>query len=1101
MVNKSASTIDPERSPAGGSLKGHCLGLIMRVGRVLDSPSLLLAIPLVIGFTVPLWIGLQPSLLFGQDASSLVLPFAFSKNPLVQYNYLFLWSFPVPDETPYFVFSLFVQMLEDLIPSIIVVQWIAIGALVATAGFGVLYLLHALSRALGAEARTIRFWQALLCVSLYIMNPYSLSVIWWRIEGWTFLYALAPFFVALMLEVAFLPHPKVRNLVGVVALGIVLSPGIVGAPSIVFGYVVLFASLAIVGRALWNRIGLTSSALRLTAIWAVFFGVELWWLIPYVSIPGYAFSSTSYITYSNLLEQYVNTSAGATLINVLGLRGSSWFLLSDPKSSFPWLELTPLLMALSLALLALSLTSLLERGPRRRIGMVLVLFILVPVVWATGSNPPFSSVKFYLLSQHGPFLALEEGYNLVEALYVIGIVGLVFLAVSAARDWLASSGSDSHPSQPGRNPAGSKTRPDRALVLFPAPHRACRRLFGRQLAAISIVAAAVVIGAGFAYPFVSGHVYKTAGPNSGGVDLPSSFGELSTFFQQNYAGPYYYALLLPLSSSTYLPLTIGRAEVIDTTGLIAQYIPYPLIWINNSALSSALDSVFSLGPALNYTTMLSALHIRYVIFNPYANEADPAVAKAGNGRSMNWSAVNASLRSTFPAVQVGRFTLFENFAAPPLAVASTGISSFVDPSLVDYLTTLSGIDYAPEGPAGQLADAVWAPLPVGGVPSTTAFTPSGPSASYSVPHGENPYLVSAGGQLVTPENASRVGIVGVSYNPFTRLLSATSPPICTLTMGTCRFTSSFAVQGGTYYNPINRTSQLALPSAMSNGTLVYGTFDVEALATKSWLSIVLDNQSAQLLCQIFADPSLGTQVIGLAIENSAGLPYAWNNVELPSSMIPGEINISIYLTLTTVSAAVVSISQPDIAVNDQLYYQPADVARDGGFNSSAVPSSAVTFGNRTVELIATYPEMTISSFGEYQPTHVLQVLETPIMSSPSPLLPASLATTITGNIQMSMPQDLTRTTSYVILAYPVSSLWDASSPGCNLAKVAGFPLANVFAISGCDANGGTLVVTLTFAVGLDTGLFIGITLFIACSTAYIVFQLPRRVRHESRNRR
>lgn len=1071
------------------------------VARFLDlqSKTLLLALPLILGLTVPLWIGLQPYFLFGQDASTLVQPFAFSHNPLLQYNYLFLWSFPIPDEGPYFLFSMVVQALEDFTPSIVVVQQIAVSILVVTAGFGILYLLRVLNMAFEADAEPLPFWLALLCVSIYVLNPYSLSVIWWRIEGWTFLYAFAPFFVALMFEFSILPHPKVGNLLGVTALGLALAPGVVGGFSILLGYVIVFATVMLIAQLLWKRIRLSSFVLRVSAIWAAFLGFELYFLIPYLSIPNYAFSSSSYITYSNLMNQFVNTSRGATLLNVLSLRGSSWFLLNPPESSYPWLSLTSLLTVLSLTLLVLGGTVLSTSGHRRRLGITIILFMSVPVVWATGSNPPLSAIKSYLLSLHGPFLALLEAYNSVETLYVIGLIGLAFLVVSNARVWLRCSSGEELPPQTDPHIVDSEARVMPLLAWSRVHRRIPSSLNGRRIAGLSIITAMVVIGAGFAYPFVTGKVYKTEGPNSGAFALPKSFAQLSNFFAQNYSGPYYYALLIPLSSSAYVPLNLSHAEILDTTGLIAQYIPYPLIWINNSALASAMDSLFSLGSAANYTLMLSALHIRFVIFNPYANESDPAIARAGNNRIIDWSAVVDSLRMTLPVAEVGRFSVFENFAAQPLALATDELSSFVDPSLLNYLTTLSEIRTAPVATTRQIASAQWAPQPVVGVPNATGYVPSLPSVTYSIPTGSDPYLVSTEGHLISPENASHFGIVGVTFTPQNHMLKIASPPICNLNMSSCKFTSNFVVRNGTYYNPINRTSQLTFPSVGSNGSLLYGVFAIDALAARNWLSIVLDGQTLQLSIVIYANSTSGARVFQLTAVNSVGVAYAWNNVALPNSILPGLVNLTVEVGPSVISATLESISRENVTVTDLLYYQPTEVTRNGGFNLSARPSSHVMLGSRTVQVIATHMEVAVTNFGEYQPTQVSRVLELPATSQPFSNLPVSLSLTITGNIQMSIVQEPTRLASYIILAYPANSLWSANSPDCKLLPVGGFPLANIFSIGSCSPSSTTVEVALTFDVSIAAGLFIGVVLFAACSVAFIALAVYWKVKHENRD--
>jgi hypothetical protein len=228
--------------------------------------------------------------------------------------------------------------------------------------------------------------------------------------------------------------------------------------------------------------------------------------------------------------------------------------------------------------------------------------------------------------------------------------------------------------------------------------------------------------------------------------------------------------------------------------------------------------------------------------------------------------------------------------------------------------------------------------------------------------------------------------------------------------------------------------------------------------------------------------------------------YAWNNVGFPTSVLPGLVNLTVEVGPSTVTAELDSASQEKVAATDLLYYQPGEVTGNGGYNLSAVPASNVTIGNRTLQLTATYAEMATTFLGEYQTTHLSEILELPVMSQSSPILPSSLSSTITGNIQMSITQSSTRSASYIVLSYPANSLWVATSTGCTLQPVTGFPLANVYAITGCGAGTKSLEVTLTFDVSLDTGLFIGVALFAACSVAFIVPPVYRRVKHAIRGR-
>ena len=71
------------------------------------------------------------------------------------------------------------------------------------------------------------------------------------------------------------------------------------------------------------------------------------------------------------------------------------------------------------------------------------------------------------------------------------------------------------------------------------------------------------------------------------------------------------------------------------------------------------------------------------------------ISESGTGRPINWSRVMVSLARTMQVTHVGSLTVFTNLGATPIALPTTSLSAYVDPSLPDYLSTLSGIREAP----------------------------------------------------------------------------------------------------------------------------------------------------------------------------------------------------------------------------------------------------------------------------------------------------------------------------------------------------------------------------------------------------------------------
>ena len=97
---------------------------------------------------------------------------------------------------------------------------------------------------------------------------------------------------------------------------------------------------------------------------------------------------------------------------------------------------------------------------------------------------------------------------------------------------------------------------------------------------------------------------------------------------------------------------------------------------------------------------------------------------------------------------------------------------------------------------------------------------------------------------------------------------------------------------------------------------------------------------------------------------------------------------------------------------------------------------------------------------------------------------------------MSTHQNFTYPVKYVILAYPESILWVATtSSGCLLRPLTGFPLANVYALGTCGASREQISIMLTFNVNLDVGLLVAVGLFVAASLTYLAGVTYRRSKY------
>lgn len=1054
--------------------------------------------PLFIGLTVALWLAHPGYYLFGQDSSPLSLPFAVSHNPLVQYNYLLTATFPVPDETPYFLFDCFLQAVHQLGAGIVLTQRLAVFLLVCTSGCGIVYLSRVVSTVVGHASRAPVFWEAILATSLYVMNPLTLSIVWWHIEGWTFFYAFSPFLVALLLEFSLIESPRISSAIGVLAVGLFLAPGTVGSYTVALGYCVILFTGVILLRWYFKSAGGHSTARRLSIIWSAFLGLELWFLIPYVSIPKFAFSSSTYITYDTLISSFISQSAWSTLPNVFSMVGTGW-LYTSGDSAFAWIAYLPLQAALAFALTGVAFLGLVQRGRARSVSGILLSGSLVLAVWAAGANEPLTAFKFYLVSLHGPFLALVEGYDVAEPLYVVFLMGSVLVVLASIRDALSRTiavpGPRNNLSLWRRGvPADSKRWNLRSIRI--------RARDKEHLWSTAVVGGLIIVAAGFASPFVLGQVYQSSGLNSGALALPPSFQELASYFSNGYSAPAYYTLMLPLSHGSALPLKIGDSQLLDTSGLIAQFIPYPLIWINNSQLSAALDQLFAESSVHYYPILLSNLHIRYIVFNPYAEQSDSLLADSGSGEPINWSAVNVTLSEEFSHANVGAFTVYSNPRAIPLAFASPVLIGAPATNLTGFLSLLAEIRTAPSPASTMLEDALWEPTALGENRGNVTYqAASFQRTSYSIPLGSTPYLLSGNGSLVALSSAPAYGISGVTYNATTGQLETRAFDSCDLYAFTCNVSSNFKLVNGTFTNQMGETSTATFsPLYQSSGILV-SNVTIQSLDSRNWLSLAFVAGGVTVLTQVYGTSAGSSFTLGLVAYNSTGVPYAWNNTEFSLNASSPQLSIIMDFSSSKVESQVVMPSGPLLSAPDFLFYQPGQIDLNSGRDRVAAPSTNVSVSPHSAYFQTVDMGMQLNSLKELSSDNVTAIYSIPNYAGNFTMGAERIAFQINGDLELEVSSDKPNSTIFVALGYPSNPLWVGSSSQCNSRTIEGAPLDNVYLFSSCNSLNGAVRISLTFNVAIDEGLYVAIVEFSVASLFILVPPTTRLVKHAFRTRR
>ena len=190
--------------------------------------SLFRLLPVLIGLSSLVWLVPLTYFLFGTDSFHFVNPFDFNFNPLYQYSYLYSPTYPIPDSTPLFYLEGLLTILQGagsppwLTERIVIVSIAIIGAY----GF---FRLCGTWNVINDRPRYTGALRAALATTFYILNPLTLTVVWWHFGNYTIFYAFAPFLVSAFFSLTYRKTPNIPEICGTIALGIILAPGVSGA--------------------------------------------------------------------------------------------------------------------------------------------------------------------------------------------------------------------------------------------------------------------------------------------------------------------------------------------------------------------------------------------------------------------------------------------------------------------------------------------------------------------------------------------------------------------------------------------------------------------------------------------------------------------------------------------------------------------------------------------------------------------------------------------------------------------------------------------------------------------------------------------------------
>ena len=1019
-------------------------------------------------------------LLYGEDSSIISGAFSFNHSPVIPYSYLYSQTFPVPDNAPYFFQDLVVWLLDRLIGDPALLQRLFMLGWFGLAAIGIWLVTGTLNSAWYGtrKSNTIPRTCAVLA---YLANPFSLSVIWWHIEGWTQFYVFLPFLFWVILEIYISESVQFQKVALVCFLGLILAPGLTGTFSVpIAGIVIIFLAADLV-RAHFEHIEWRTRmwrTLELLVIPLLLFG---WDFIPYLLLPSQAYTSSGYVTAQNIVAQFYRSSTTTGFLNDLRMVGFSW-LLSVP-GAYPWGRgLWLLLIGGTLLALLFGFGAMWVRT-RRGLGLLYIIALLA-VFASAGANGIATPVNRWALGLGGPFLILANSYYFVLEAYVLVVCIAVFLflvelpqLIEHSVRWVRRKFERLLAFRPGSKREGWGT----ALIHPAVPRRRKSTRTSRVVAGATVVLVLVA-------PVVLYGIYQPAGANIDTFDLPTDFSDLQTYLTSNYSGPDLNVLVLPMSSLNALPTTIGNESFIDSSYLFSNFIPYPVLCANVGPLSAALMDWFAQSNLTGLLTILRALHVGFVVVDPYANQSSYFVSTAPDNSPVNWSHVESQLLQQLgPPANVGAFRVFTVSDVVPMAWATTSLGTVSTSGLVQFLQFLGAVRAT--GPLSNwLGTAVWAGGIAAGNETLVPLKVTGPEESLALLNNSTPMAVLLNGSTVgvSDSGAPWLSLQLHKSGPI-RLLSLLVPTQANLTNSSNVVTDMDRTESG-YHSMGGTSAELRYRDPVSGPGILQSNFSIAPGAPQNWVTYFLTAGALTIRIQFYTNSTANFSSLGISAEVN-GLPFAWNDLNLPWGAAPSSLSLTAWVNQSSIFAGVTDLRTGAI-VNETLFTTGTSaLERNPGYNGSVAMGGLPTPQSLNLSIESVGPNLNLGAMSYFAQPRVAYLISAPASLNAS-LIGSSPDVSSTGSWSLSFAVPLGSDVA-IVLALPGFGAWAASSNAGTLTRAGLNPVSNVFVFHPTVQPGTFAIVTLNFRNLIDTGLVVGIAEFFATAAVLVAAVVSR----------
>ena len=389
--------------------------------------------------------------------------------------------------------------------------------------------------------------------------------------------------------------------------------------------------------------------------------------------------STIYAAYKSRPSTYYiqfakSESIHTTIINVLSLSGYSWLYGGPPygPGAYPWYSYFYLLKLISIICIFVLIVSSIYVSMKNKGIRPLGIIAAVAVIFSTGTNYPFGIINESLLKLGGPFLFLVNPYYLVLQFYVLFLSALIFLLLLSIME-----------------PLKDVYKNNRYKL-----NKKYKHFLKITVKIIVIVIIAVLLITNI-YPFATDSIYQKNGNNIDMININNGLKNLGNYLEKSYSQPDYLSLLIPLSSrsgSDRLLYNNNNGTFIDSVGLIQSFDPYPLIYMDNTNLSTVIENYMSGDNFQSMNMVMQYFHIKYIIYTNCFPAKYTYMDRSPDGRLYNMSMIYSNLIKNFGEPKIfGVYFLFTVKNVNPI-ISIINNPLFINSTFSQYINFMAGLN-------------------------------------------------------------------------------------------------------------------------------------------------------------------------------------------------------------------------------------------------------------------------------------------------------------------------------------------------------------------------------------------------------------------------